>query len=345
MSIARSLFICVASLSSTVALAQDAAPDYIPEAVDAVDEDARTGWTPFLVAGGNVSYASSKNVVGVPDGNTFTGGLIFDGGVDFLDSTKRHEWTTRLGWALQYTNSPAVPIFVKSTDALSLQSTWLYHLPKADWFGPFADLRLTSSVFPGYYVGGADATLQRLNVDGTAGATQDVAGLDQFLITESFSPTTIRESVGVFAQPLTKEAIAIETRAGVGAWESFVRDGYYVADDDTTDTIEIQQMQDSVQVGAEVNVAANGALSETLSYTASAAVMQPFIYNVDTDLKGMELLNQEYAAGLSVKLTKWAALQYEFNAVRTPLVIDLWQVRNGLLLSFSANVVGGDDAG
>ena len=141
-------------------------------------------------------------------------------------------------------------------------------------------------------------------------------------------------------QPVSKSLLTLEARAGVGAWESFVQDGYYIADDEETEAIEVQQMQDSVQVGSEVNVAANGALNELVTYTATASVMQPFVYNVETDLTGMELLNQEYTAGLSVKLSKFAALQYQLSAVKTPLVIDAWQINNGLLLSFSANLVG-----
>lgn len=328
-------------LAGQTASADDTtAPDFIPEAVEGVADDANTGWTPFLSTGGNLSYATSKNVVGAADGATFTGGLILNGGLAFLDSRERHEWTTTVNWNLAYTNTPTVPIFVKSADILSLQSTWLYHLPKASWVGPFADLRMTSAVFPGYLVSGADVEVQRLNVDGTEGSLDSLTALEQYDLTDGFSPTTLRESAGVFVQPLSKDIVSVEARAGIGAWESFVRDGYYVADDDTTEAIEVQAMQDSVQVGSEVNIAANGAVSELISYTASASMMLPFVYNVETDLTGMELLNQEYAAGLSVKLSKFAALQYQFTAINTPLVIDAWQINNGLLLSFSANLVG-----
>ncbi|MFT5682938.1 MAG: hypothetical protein ACI8RZ_003862 [Myxococcota bacterium] len=337
----RLLMLSSLFLAGATASADDTTnPDFIPEAVEGVGDDANTGWTPFLSTGGNLSYATSKGVVGAADGATFTGGLILNGGLNFLDAKERHEWTTTVGWNLAYTNTPTVPVFVKSADILSLQSTWLYHLPKAPWVGPFADVRMTSAVFPGYLVSGADVEVQRLNVDGTSGSLDSLAAIEQYGLTTGFSPTTLRESAGVFVQPISKDIVTIEARAGLGAWESFVRDGYYVADDDTTETIEVQQMQDSVQVGSEINVAANGAVNELISYTTSASLMLPFVNNADTDLTGTELLNQEYTAGLSLKLSKFAALQYQFSAVNTPLVVNAWQINNALLLSFSANLVG-----
>jgi len=330
-------------LYGNVAEADDTVTDYIPEAVEGVGDDTSTGWTPFLSTGGNLSYTTSKNVVGAADGATFTGGLILNGGLNFLDAKEQHEWITVVNWNLAYTNTPTVPVFVKSADILSLQSTWLYHLPKASWVGPFADVRMTSAVFPGYLVTGADADVQRLNVDGSEDSLDTLEAMEQYSLTDGFAPTTLRESVGVFVQPLNQDVIALEARAGLGAWETFVRDGYYVADNEETDAIEVQQMQDSVQVGSEVNLTASGAVSELVSYTAGAFLMLPFVNNAETELEGLDLLNQEYTAGLSLKLSKFAALQYKFTAVNTPLVIDAWQINNGLLLSFSANLVGESD--
>mgnify|MGYP003574587078 CR=1 FL=1 len=69
--------------------------------------------------------------------------------------------------------------------------------------------------------------------------------------------------------------------------------------------------------------------------------MQPFVHNAETELTGLQLLNTEAEALLGFKITKWLSVDYQLKAYRFPLVLDAWQVQNGLLISFTANVIGG----
>ncbi len=320
------------------AAAQD--ETYIPEEVVTADEEDGTGWEPVLTATANMSLSHNKAVVGNVDGLSFSAGLLVNGGLTYVSPKKIHEWRTSLAWGLGTTRTPALPRFVKSLDSLSFETMYLLHVPKAPWFGPFVGLDLGTSLFPTADVRATDVTVERNYVNG-AYSTETVAALEDINLTRAFAPTSLRESVGVFARPVEKEPITLEIRTGIGAWETFVRGGYTISDnEETTEGILVlSQLQDSVQLGGEFNLTATGAIAKNVSYTGRAAIMMPFVHNAETDLSGHELFNYEFEVLIGVKLAEWASLDYQFKAFRVPLVYDGWQVQNGLLLSFTANLI------
>ncbi len=336
-------FLFVASLVltwMTPALAQDD-PGYIPEEVVTATEEDDTGWKPALSASANLSMSHNKAVVGNVDGLSLSAGLLVSGGLTYVSPKKIHEWRSSLAWGLGTTRTPALPKFVKSLDSLGFETMYLLHVPRAPWFGPFVGFDLGTSLFPTDDVRATDVTVQRVNVDGTSEADEVVTALEDIDLTGAFAPTSLRESVGVFARPVEKEPITMEIRTGIGAWETFVRDGYTISDNEETTegVLVLSQLQDSVQLGGEFNLNLTGAIAKNVSYTGRAAIMMPFVHNVETDLSGHELFNYEFEVLIGVKLAEWASLDYQFKAFRVPLVYDGWQVQNGLLLSFTANLI------
>ena len=332
----RYSFLAVLAAATSPAAAQDD-PGYIPDEIQAVEDDG-TGWSPSLKASATVSMNHSHDVVGATNGLTFTGGFLLSGGLGHLSKNKQHEWRNSLNWGLSYTRTPTVPKFVKSIDALDFETLYLWHTPVAPWFGPFVGFELKSAVLPGNYVTPADVTASLTDTDGTT-TTETIAALDSIDLTNAFAPLTLRESAGAFAVPVEKPEIRLEIRAGLGAMEAFVQNGYIVDDDADTPELELTQMQDSAQFGAEASLAVGGTVKEFMTYGARAAILQPFVHNAETDLTGAELMNFDFEVLLGFKLTEWASLDYQFKAFRTPLVYDGWQVTNGLLLTFTANVV------
>lgn len=322
------------------ALAQDD-PGYIPEEVVTATEEDDTGWKPALSASANLSMSHNKAVVGNVDGLSLSAGLLVSGGLTYISPRKIHEWRSSLAWGLGTTRTPALPKFVKSMDSLGFETMYLLHVPKALWFGPFVGFDLGTSLFPTDAVRASDVTVVRNDVAGEIQSTETVASLENINLTGAFAPTSLRESVGVFARPVEKEPITLEIRTGIGAWETFVRDGYTISDNEETTegVLVLSQMQDSVQLGGEFNLTATGAIAQNVSYTGRAGIMMPFVHNVETDLSGHELFNYEFEILLGVKLAEWASLDYQFKAYRVPLVYDGWQVQNGLLLSFTANLI------
>jgi hypothetical protein len=313
-------------------------PDYVPDKIDTTADKKAPGWHPMLKASGTASFSHASNVVGTDDGSTWNFGLSIDGGLDYRGKTG-HIWENLLKYQLTYSKTPLFEDFVKSLDNLDFSTTYLYEIPKVPWLGPFASARVLTSLFPGYVVRPVDTGLVRLDKQGAAiGDPTTLLANDRLDLTESFAPTTLRESIGMFARPVQKKAIDFQTRLGLGAWEVFVRDGLGIAGEEDG-VLTVKEMQDSFQLGGELEFTAKGIITDGVNYGAKAAFMFPFYHNADTDLSGMDLLNMEFEASLGVKLTTWASLDYALKAYKYPLIVDDWQVSNSLLLTATASIL------
>jgi len=168
--------------------------------------------------------------------------------------------------------------------------------------------------------------------------TEKLLANEQFDLTDSFSPTTLRESIGIFARPVQKRIIEFQARLGAGAWEVFVRDGLTV-DKEEDGVLTVKEMQDSIQAGGELELTAKGVITDGVNYGTKAGFMYPFYHNADTPLEGTDLLNMEFEATVGVKLTTWASLDYALKAYKYPLIVDDWQMSNSLLLTATASIL------
>ncbi len=205
--------------------------------------------------------------------------------------------------------------------------------------GPFASFRALTSLLPGYVLRPVDTDLVLLDKEGNIlDDTEKLLANEQFDLTDSFSPTTLRESIGIFARPVQKRIIEFQARLGAGAWEVFVRDGLTV-DKEEDGVLTVKEMQDSIQAGGELELTAKGVITDGVNYGTKAGFMYPFYHNADTPLEGTDLLNMEFEATVGVKLTTWASLDYALKAYKYPLIVDDWQMSNSLLLTATASIL------
>lgn len=328
--------ILITVLAGGLALAQT--PDYVPDKIDSTADKKAPGWHPMLKASGTASFSHAKNVVGTDDGSTWNLGLVINGGLDYRSKTG-HIWENLLKYQLTYSKTPLFDDFVKSLDNLDFSSTYMYEIPKVPWLGPFASFRALTSLLPGYVVRPVDTGLIVQDKEGVpVGDQTTLTANERYDLTEAFSPTTLRESIGMFARPVQKKHIDFQTRLGLGAWEVFVRDGSAIAGEENG-VLTIKEMQDSFQMGGELEFTAKGVITDGVNYGAKAGFMYPFYHNATTDLEGMDLLNMEFEASLGVKLTTWASLDYALKAYKYPLIVDDWQITNSLLLTATASIL------
>jgi len=311
-------------------------PDLVPDKVETSAEKKEPGWHPMLKASGTMAFSHAKNVVGTDDGATWNLGLAVNGGLDWRHG-QGHVWENLLAYQLTYTKTPLLEDFVKSLDNLDFRSTYMYEIQKVDWLGPFVSFRLITALLPGYLLRPGERTLKKIDVEATE-TTETLAASTRLDLTGSFAPMTLRESAGLFVNPVTKKVFDSQARLGVGAWEVFTRDGWAL-DSDADGILTVKQMQDSVQMGGEFEMAAKGVLATGVNYGARVGFMQPLYHNAETDLEGLELINQEYEATLGVKLAEWASLDYAFKAFKYPLIVDRLQVSNSLLLTVTASIL------
>jgi len=323
-------------------------------------DEKETGWDPLLKASGNFSLGHNQNMPGNPDGLSMSLGYLINGGMDYLNDTREHEWMNTLMWQLGYAQTPAIEKFVKNMDMIDLKSSYLYHIPSISWMGPFASVRIKTSMLPSYAIYAEDKNILRLRVaedytvapDGSIAdgdfnpigianpRVETVTAGNEIDLTSAFAPTTLRQGGGWFFIPMDKKEIKIDARVGLGVWETFTRDGYSVKDNEDTETVlELQQMQDYVQLGPEASLALNGVLEKMVTYFFGALAMYPAWHNADTDLEGIELTNVEFDFLLGIALWEYVSLDYAFKAYYQPLLVEDWQLQNGLLLSVNFNLV------
>lgn len=357
-------------LLATAARAQDATSNQVKKDVTdikAVEAPPQNGVFASFRGDLTFSLTDTDNVVGQPDGLTLNFGVKMDSHVDVIHDN--HEWRNTVLLNAGLTKTPILPEIVKTTDALAFESIYLYHIRPS--FGPFARFRLDTQMFGGtdvrptpvnYKVSYADADRQPTQTCDPSSTTPCTSA--KLPLTDAFQPLSLKESIGMFAQPYKSVPFTVEARLGLGAQEIFANKQFAVTDvADTPDNcpasgdptqkslipcIEVSQLSDVLQLGLEANLEAWGSLqNERIVYRVFGGIMAPFAHGalpkVYTDAGGKDdvgqLTNVDVGANVSLKLVEWASVAYEFKAVRVPALLpDRFQVRNTLLLTMGFGV-------
>ncbi|OGQ90444.1 MAG: hypothetical protein A2289_25475 [Deltaproteobacteria bacterium RIFOXYA12_FULL_58_15] len=324
------------------AWAQVTETDAIPEGItedkvlgDKKDE-VKDGWKHKLSVGATGSFNHSSSVVGTVDGSSVQLGLMVTGNADLILSN--HTWENSLTFKETQSRTPQVDSFLKSADQLLIKTTYLYSLDSIKWLGPFGQASLDTQVFHGYDIRTEPVTIVRSKRDGTT-VTRDVPAQTRFALTGPFEPMFLRESGGVFAKPLAEKLITFKAKLGVGFQHVFVGDGYAATDNADTAPLEYTQLDDSTEAGTVLDLDLMGDVAENVSWTAGASFFYPFYTTSDGEMTGIETLNSDITAKLTVRLNKWASLEYVLSAKRIPLIIDEWQIQNGVMLTAGFDVI------
>jgi hypothetical protein len=311
--------------------AQDApagkAPEDVIKTMDS-EEERPEGWARKLTLGGTFSYSHSSNVVGSPDGANVQLGLVLDGALNW--SRDRHAWQNTLQVLQTRSKTPVIDRFIKSLDSFVLQSTYLYSLKQPAKLGLYGRLRVSTQVFAGYEVRAEPTEVLRLFLDGSE-VLETVEAEDPIDLTSAFDPLVLAQNAGVFANPIATERLSVGLKLGLGLQEILVGDETFALQDDgATPELELRQLEDVTQGGCVLDLNLAGRLAENVAWKLDTAVFLELFTNSDADA---DALNLESIGSVSVKLVKWASLDYVLNVRRLPRVVDEWQVQNGLVLT------------
>jgi DUF3078 family protein len=303
------------------------------EATEKIEESVRPdGWSPGIAIGASFNLVNTRSVVGQQDGTSIMLGGAIDASLEFNSGI--HEWRNALGISAGTTRTPSIDEFIKTNDGLAFETIYLIHI--IEIFGPFARFGLNTQMFPGYDIEPSAVDYVVANLDQS---TTSYTGR-RLALTDPFDPLTLRESVGVFVQPVRMDEIQLEARAGIGAQEIFAH-GLAVQDDSATPFVDVKELDDSWQVGGEAVVNAWGFVDpqKRISYSAGIGVLVPFAASElppGDDRSLPELTIVEGLLGLNVKLFDWASVSYKLTVLRQPMLVDAWQITNSLLVTVGA---------
>jgi hypothetical protein len=290
------------------------------------------GWQLRLMVGATGSYNHSRKVVGSVDGAMIQLGLLLDGGADLVHG--QHIWENALAIKQTQTRTPQIEPFIKSADELTLKTTYIYHLPSIDWLGPFVRGSLSTQLLRGYDVRAGPVTLIRNLRNGTQ-ISKAVPSQIRFALTKPFEPLLLKESAGCVAKPWADKSLTLKAKVGAGLQHVIVGKGFALAED-RNEEIEYNQLVDSTEAGGLIDLDANGALADNITWTANAGCFYPF---AGSELSGSKASSVELGAKLSVKLATYLSFDYVFSAKWLPQILQEWQIQNGVTMTLSYDVI------
>jgi len=300
------------------------------------DKDIQ-GWNPFLGFTSTVSLVDNSSVLGQVDGFSTLFGLGLLGGTDYVQD--RHLMRATLTVNEGFARTPVVERFVKTNDSVKLEGLYNYFVTK--YLGAYGRLSLSTSVLSTTDVRGTPTSW----VDATGGTPVPLAtnAFSQRLA-GAFSPFTISESVGGFADPIRKDWLGVAIRVGLGGRHTFA-DGVLVAkDNEMTPEVELLELSDVHQLGAEAFAGVTGKLDKAkANYKAGLVVLLPFVNNDKFDRSAGSLTRVAFEGNVTYAMSSWLSVVYSLAIIRDPQLFpagkELVQVQNTVLLTFQMNLV------
>lgn len=300
----------------------------------------KDGWSYRLAVAANLSLSQSQGVVGVTDGVATSLGLQLEGRATLRRGS--HAWINDLEILHTQSKTANLKRFSKSADRFMVQTMYEHCFPTRPYLGVFAQLRLTSELFPGHLIRDEAKELE-IYRDGLLVARSAVAAQEQYPLTDAFFPLVLKQLWGVVFRPFRHQALRLTVRIGVGGVEVFSGRGRVVRDDrDTPKIVELRDLKDYDQSGVEVQASLKGTVvNKIISYGLRLEVMYPFGTSIPVTLPRTQLWNVELRANLTIKAYEWLAVSYQLSVVRLPVLLPEWQIAGNLMLSFTANLGGG----
>lgn len=296
------------------------------------------GWAPFLGVTATLSLADNSSVIGQVDGFSTLFGLGLTGGADY--ARDQHLLRTSLTINEGFARTPVIDEFVKTNDTVKLEGLYSYFLTSnLGLYGRLAiatdafsatDIRATPTSWVETVPGGTPIALT------TNGFRQRLAG--------PFSPFTIDEQVGGFAEPVRESWLQLSVRAGVGGRHTFA-DGVLVnADDKATPEVELTELHDVHQLGFELFGGGTGKLDGGKAlYKAGLSALLPLVNNDPDHRSAVSLTRVGFEGSLTFNVYSWMGLVYNLRITRDPQLFsrgeERVEVQNTLLLTFQLTLV------
>jgi hypothetical protein len=282
----------------------------------------------------NFSFTNNKDYVGQTDGSIYQFNINTESAANWHYA--QHELLNELHILYGLSKTPQLEDIFKSKDQIQFVSTYLYHLKTIDWIGPFVRFKFTSSLFKGYYVSSNDENLVLNYANGQVDNIGTLKANSRFKLVKAFEPMTIRGNLGFFANPYDSKKLKVELKFGSGFQQTITHDGFVLADDTDTPEIEFNQLEDHTEAGLELETNLSGIINENVKWSILSNFFFPLNDqdNLSDELDGIEKLNTNIEGKISSKLTRHFSMDYLLVIKRQPLILDEWQIQNGIVVNF-----------
>lgn len=302
----------------------------------AIAEPIKKDWRFNTTVGINLGQTFNQAFLGLQNGIGFSPGFQFDEVIRFYKMP--HEWRTELVLSEAWTLATPQTVFIKSSDSLNLKSSYLYHV--LDWLGPYASVKLRTSIFPGsdvetssykYTITDAATGIQSTEESTGSAAT----GTFVFPLTSAFLPLILEQDVGVFAQPYHEDELLLEFRTGVTARQNIAKDQRILtAIGVVYGNTPVRQLDNIYELGPSAGMHFKGKfLDEKLSFRLSCDMLWSLLQTPQASVASSDRLSFDLSTGMGVHLFSWLALHWQFKSILNPAVLDQVQLMSNLTLA------------
>lgn len=310
-------------------------------------------WVVRGVVGGSVVFNDAE-LAGEQRGRSYGASLFFDGSVTYRRDA--HLWHTRLELEEEQTRAPEDDYFSNDADRLFLHTIYTYVV--VPWFGPYARAGLETGLLSRYqaigepaYVcppapgGGLEApcsTREVMGPDGPQtivdvdrGATEPV---DRLLLAGPFAPLQLREGTGGNFRVLRKRTIELDLRLGLGARQTLAN-GLRTYGDRQSRPDPSPEDPDRTLAWYTYSLVDDGYVTGVEGTVVGFARPLPWV-TVSTEFDGLLAFDQENSSftwrnQISLRLASFASLNYRYNLLLDPTIIDEIQTEHDVQLRFS----------
>ena len=296
------------------------------------------GWNHALGVNGTINFVNNRTVIGQLEGTSMLFGLGLSGGSDYVNG--KSLWRNKLSVAETFARTPALDDFVKTNDIFEVDTNYNYFIKKS--LGVFARGNAKTNLFNTFVYTAVPVTYRVLpnNADDTP--VDQVT--DRLQVASSFKPLAFEETVGVFAQPVKRKQINMRIRAGLGGRHTLADGVLLKKDDAATPEIEMQELADVHQAGAEMFVGIDGKVQKgRITYNTGLTMFLPFVNNDTYGRSNTELLRVALGMEAKVPVFDWMSLVYKGELIADPQLFpagkEVTQIQNSLLLTFQFTLI------
>ena len=293
------------------------------EAETATTAVEQSPWKIQVKVGINFSFAHNYQVAAIQDGSTIQVGALL--GSKFTYESGLNKWETLLDVQETFSWNSQTDEFTKAVDIAKLKSEYSRKFANPEWLSAIAGVTAETQLLEG-----------EINREAPVNVTYkgETRTVDRLKITDPFEPLTLRESVGLGAEPYKKDEFELKLRLAAASQQIFVQGGQVILEDDGTNIV-IGDLEDSVQGGTEGEVQLKGLLvKDIISWFSNFNIFLPLVGSEDSGDPTIKI-----KGGVSAKLSKWFALEYSISLDYVPLVSTKIQVQNNMLLTATFDVM------
>lgn len=287
-------------------------------------------WTKRVLLGGAISLNSTDQVVGQTNQDVLSGTVFFDSYLTYREGKhfgtgifEIEEGLVRVDPA----NGSSLPS-QKAQDRLRADVAYTYFFREK--IGVYGRFGLQTNLFASDVLATEDTTVAFNRLDGSRDV-RFVPANGEYRTADSFGSLRIREGVGLNVRLLRNRRATVNWRFGAGLRQNLIGGSFIELDDPNTSALDLFEIDDFNEEGLETTLTATVNVGRSLLYITDLEVFGDF-----GDLGDPTI---DWRNTLSYRLTRYASLDYRFDLLRIPQVIDEDQITQNLLLRFSLNIL------